>query len=63
MDRSDDFKDGFRSATKYAVTCLHLSAIAMNDPSARAALNVAADNIGREMKKIVRPSNETEKTS
>lgn len=47
LTRSPQYVQGHRAAWKEAVTWLHKRAAGMNDPSARAVLNVAADDMGR----------------
>lgn len=50
MARSLQYDQGRRNAVKWAVTFLHERALLMNDPSARAALNLAADLMGNRAK-------------
>ena len=47
MNRSQQYVQGHRAAWKEAVAWLHERAASMNDPNARAVLNVAADDLGR----------------
>ena len=46
-DRSPIWEAGRRNGVKWAVEFVHAYALEMNDPSARAALNTCADNMGR----------------
>lgn len=65
MARSSQYEQGRRNGVKWAVTWLHERAALMNDPSARAALNVAADLLGnkaklcRDLPRIVRMKRKT----
>ncbi len=45
-NRSDDFKAGHRMAVRAAVAWLHAEAERMNDPKARAVLDLAASDLG-----------------
>lgn len=47
MDRSPQHIQGYLHASREAVTWLLEKAKSMNDPSAKAAINVAADELGR----------------
>ena len=46
MSRTAQYMQGRREALKWAITFLHAKAEGMNDYSAKAALNVAATDIG-----------------
>lgn len=46
MDRSQQYKDGYRRASKDAVEWLQQRAASMNDPHARDILNAAAFRLG-----------------
>lgn len=46
MDRSDDYRRGYREAITRAVTWLHAKADEMNDPKAKALYNTAAFQMG-----------------
>lgn len=46
MSRNPQYLQGRREALKWAVTWLHARADAMNDPHAKAILNVAATDMG-----------------
>lgn len=48
--RAPEFDQGFRSGIKHAVTWLQQRAQEMNDPWAKAVLNVAADHLGKDGK-------------
>lgn len=50
MTRSPQYEQGRRNGVKWAVTWLYERAELMTDPSARAALNVAADLLGNKAK-------------
>lgn len=50
MQRSEEYTQGYRAAVKDAVQWLHGRADSMNDPNARAVLNVAAHDLGIEAK-------------
>lgn len=58
MDRSHQFRDGYRNAAKEAITWLHSRAKEMNDPSAIAALNVAAHDLGVQFRDRSGPTEE-----
>lgn len=45
------FREGYRCCTRDAVTWLHNRATEMNDPQARAVLNVAANTLGGSAKR------------
>ena len=51
MTRSAAYRDGFREASKMAVSALHQEANMMNDPHARRILDAAAFAIGILMKR------------
>ena len=51
MARSPQYEQGRRSGVKWAVTFLHRRAKQMNDPRARAILDLAADLIGNHGKR------------
>lgn len=46
--RSPQYLQGRREALKWAITWLHARAETMNDPHARAILNVAATDMGHD---------------
>lgn len=46
MDRSEDYKNGFRHASRIAVHEQHKQANDMNDPNAQQVLNAAAFRLG-----------------
>ncbi len=50
MSRSTAYRDGFREASKLAVSTVHEEANKMNDPRARAALDSTAHLLGVVMK-------------
>ena len=49
--RSLRFQDGHRVAAKEAITWLHAHAATMKDQRARDAINAAADELGRRLKR------------
>ena len=53
MDRSPQYVQGYRAASKDAVSWLHKTANEMSDPHARAVLNLAAFWFGQESKRKV----------
>lgn len=48
--RAPEYNQGYRSGVKCAVSWLHWQAREMNDPWAKAILNVAADHLGKDGK-------------
>ncbi len=50
MSRSPEYTHGMRAGIKWAITYLHERAGYMSDPHARAVLNEAAFNMGRDAK-------------
>lgn len=48
--RAPQYDQGYRNGIKHAVTWLMRRAQEMNDPWAKAVLNVAADSLGKEGK-------------
>ncbi len=53
MDRSEEYKQGYRAATKDAVTWLHERAKLMRDAHAIDVLNTTAFHYGQEAKRKV----------
>jgi hypothetical protein len=56
MDRRQDHIEGYRRAAKDAVEFVESYARKMNDPSAKAAVNVCADRLGTFLKRMTAPS-------
>lgn len=48
--RTPQWHDGRKAGVKFAVEWIHRRAAELNDPGAKAAMNVAANDLGREGK-------------